>query len=131
MEKRYIAAVAAVFVVWTLMDALIHGVLLMPLYEASQALWRPMGEMIIWLMYLVTFVSAVVFVHIYYSLVAEKSMRNGLTFGGLFGIAWGISMGYGSYSVMPIPYMLALGWFLGTLAESLAAGVIVGYVIRK
>ena len=37
-------------------------------------------------------------------------------------------MGYGSYVVMPIPYSMALTWFLGSLVEAVVAGLIVGFV---
>jgi len=39
--------------------------------------------------------------------------------------------GYGTYSVMPIPYFMALGWFLGTLVQALAGGWIIGLIIRE
>ena len=37
-------------------------------------------------------------------------------------------MGYGTYSVMPIPYSMALTWFLGAVVEGAAAGLLVGSV---
>ena len=39
-------------------------------------------------------------------------------------------MGYGSYSYMPIPYSLALGWFLASTVEGVAAGVVVGLIVK-
>ena len=55
---------------------------------------------------------------------------NGLWLGLLFGVSAGISVGYGTYSVRPIPYSLALSWFPGTLAEMAVAGLIVGVVVK-
>jgi len=46
------------------------------------------------------------------------------------GFGAGVAMGYGSYSVMPIPYHMALTWFLGTLAEALVAAVVVGLLVK-
>lgn len=40
-------------------------------------------------------------------------------------------MGYGTYSFMPIPYLLALGWFLGTVVETTVAGALVGWIIKE
>jgi len=31
---------------------------------------------------------------------------------------------------MPIPYMLALSWFLGTTAEGVLGGVVVGAILK-
>ena len=71
-----------------------------------------------------------VFVLIYALFFGKKGVGTGLAYGGLFGIGAGISMGYGTYSVQPIPYMMALSWFLGTLVEGILAGLIVGAIIK-
>ena len=54
-----------------------------------------------------------------------------MTYGLLLGISWGISMGYGSYSVMPIPYHMALAWFLGTVVEMTLGGLLLGLIIKE
>ena len=38
-------------------------------------------------------------------------------------------MGYGSYSYMPISQSLALSWFLGTVVEFVAGGLLVGWIL--
>jgi len=43
--RRVSFAVIAVFVAWSLMDFVMHGVILASSYAATQALWRPMNEM--------------------------------------------------------------------------------------
>ena len=45
MLKRNLLAIVAVFVVWSILDYLIHGMLLQSSYEATANLWRPMEEM--------------------------------------------------------------------------------------
>jgi len=49
----------------------------------------------------------------------------------LYGAGYGISMGYGSYSFMPIPYSLALIWFLGTVVELTIGGVLLGLIVKE
>ena len=49
----------------------------------------------------------------------------------MFGLVSGISMGYGSYSVMPIPYFMALSWFLGSLVEMGLAGWLMGVIVKE
>ena len=39
-------------------------------------------------------------------------------------------MGYGSYSWLPIPYSLALVWFLGTTVEGVVGGLVAGLILR-
>lgn len=130
MLKRTVLAVVAVFVAWSILDFILHGVLLQPTYMATASLWRPMEEMNMPLMYFVTLVVSTSFVLIYGLLVGQKSLVAGIEFGVLFGLASGISMGFGSYSYMPIPLMLAWSWFFGSLIQAIAAGAIVGAIIK-
>ena len=131
MLKRTTLALAAVFISWTVLDILIHGILLESSYQATAHLWRPMEEMDMPLMHAVTFVYAVCFVVIYAVFVGNKSILTGIKFGALYGLAAGISMGFGSYSYMPIPLSLALTWFAGTLVEVTVAGALAGAIIRE
>ncbi len=131
MVKRGILAVIAVFIVWSILDFIIHGVLLQPTYEATAELWRPMQQMKMSIMYVVTLLFIVCFVAIYGFLITNKSVLSGATFGVLFGLAMGISMGFGSYSYMPIPLTLAWSWFFGSVVQATIAGVIVGTVVKS
>jgi len=130
MIKRVLLAIVAIFIAWSILDYIIHGLLLQATYEATANLWRPMEEMKMSLMYVVTLVFAVAFVAIYGFLVSPKSLVTGIKYGALFGLASGFSMGFGSYSYMPIPLSLAWIWFVGSLVETVAAAAIVGGIIR-
>jgi hypothetical protein len=130
MNKRMLLALVAVFITWSVLDFLIHGLLLQSTYEATASLWRPIEEMNMLLMYFVTLVFTAAFVGIYGFLVTPKSVMSGARFGLLFGLATGISMGFGSYTYIPIPLMLAWSWFIGTLIESVIAGVVAGLIIK-
>lgn len=130
VSKRSILVIVAVFITWSMLDFIIHGMLLMPTYEATASLWRPMGQMDMGLMYFVTLAFASCFVLIYALLIDNKSFASGIKYGALFGLATGISMGFGSYTYMPIPLSLAWGWFFGSLAEAIVAGMIVGTILK-
>ena len=130
MMKRILMATVAIFITWSVMDFVIHGILLKPTYDATASLWRPMEDMNMPLMYLVTLILAVCFVLIY-QMIERKSLATGIKYGLLFGIASGVSMGLGSYSYMPIPMSLAWGWLGGVLVELLVAGVIVGLLVKS
>lgn len=131
MAKRTIWAVLAVCISWSMLDFILHGLLLRSTYEATASLWRPMDQINMPLMYLVTLVFTACFVLIYGLLVGQKSLASGLRFGALFGLATGISMGFGSYIYMPIPLTLAWSWFFGTWIEAIAAGAIVGTILKS
>lgn len=127
--RRVMLAVVAVFLAWSLMDFVIHGVILASSYASTPALWRPMSEMKMTVMYLSVLIAALCFVLVYVLFFARKGVSIGLRYGVLFGVGAGVSMGYGSYSVMPIPYHMALTWFMGTLIEAAVGGVILGAIV--
>jgi hypothetical protein len=131
MTRRIILAVVAVFIAWSILDFILHGLLLRSTYEATANLWRPMDQMNMPLMYFVTLVFTVCFVLIYGLLVGRTSLVSGIQFGALFGLATGISMGFGSYSYMPIPLTLAWSWFFGSWIEAITAGAIVGAIVKS
>ena len=129
--KRIVLAVLAVFVTWSVLDFVIHGLILGSAYEATPVLWRPMDEMKTGLLYFTVFVAAAAFVFIYARFIADKGIKTAVLYGLVFGIGYGISMGYGSYSVMPIPYTMAFVWFLGTVVEMTAGGLVAGLIVKK
>ena len=129
MLKSVILAIIAVFIAWSVLDFLIHGMLLKEAYEATAHLWRPMQEMNMTLMHGVTLVLAVLFVELYAVCVSDKSLSMGLKFGVIFGLAAGV-MAASSYLYMPIPLSLAIDWFVGTLVEFVVAGWLVGLLVK-
>lgn len=129
--KRTIVAILAVFVTWSALDFVIHGVILASTYAATPQLWRPMAEMKMGLMYFTTLVIAASFVYIYARFIAEKGIKTAVLYGLIFGIATGIGMGYGTYSVMPIPYSMAFVWFLGSVVEFTIGGLVTGLIVKK
>jgi uncharacterized membrane protein YhfC len=131
MNKRIILGIVAVFVAWQVLDIILHGVILASTYKATAELWRPMPEMKMGLMKLVCLVSAACFVCLYAWLVRPKSWAAGLSYGLVFGVATGIGMGFGTFCVMPIPQSLAMAWFIGTIVETAAAGLLVGWIVKE
>jgi len=129
--KKTIISILAVFVVWSVMDFVIHGVILSSSYAATAALWRPMGEMKTSLMHFTAFIASLTFVLIYSLLISQKGISTGLKYGVLFGLSVGVPMGYGSYSVLPIPYHMAFTWCFGSVVEAIVGGLIIGAIIRE
>jgi hypothetical protein len=123
-------ATGVVFVVWEILDFVIHRLMLGGAYEDTAHLWRPEGEMKMWLMFGVVLVAAFAFVMIYDRLARKKGWITGLSFGLWFGLAMGISMGYGMYAVMPIPYAMAATWFWGSIVQGALGGLVVGAIIK-
>ena len=125
-----LAAFAAVFVV----DFVVHGRLLMGLYQQTSAIWRPEAEanQKMRLMMLGQLLFGLIFAAIYIKgyeprkAGAGQGIRYGLWIGLLLAVpaicVW--------YVVLPIPFALARGWALAHLAECLVAGALVGFIYQ-
>jgi hypothetical protein len=129
--KKYLLVSLAVFVSWAILDFIIHGMILMGVYEATASLWRPMDDMKMGAMHLANAVAALTFTAVYVYMIRGGSVQEGIKYGILVGLGSGFLMGFGSYSYMPIPYSLAWGWLLATLVKAVAAGAIVGAMAKR
>ncbi len=131
MAKKIIYSVIVVFVVFSILDYVVHELILGASYQATANLWRPMTQMKMGLMYVVVFLSSIAFVCLYALFVGNRGIKTGFFFGLIYGLGSGISMGYGTYSVMPIPYHMAFTWCWGSVIEFTIAGLIVGAICGK
>ena len=131
MLKRLLLSGLAILTAWTVLDVLMHRLLLRPVYEESAGLWRPFDQMNVALIYVVTLTLIATFVAIYRLLVRPKSLGAGVRLGAFLGLALGISVGFGTYIHMPVPLALAWGWLIGGWLKGIAAGVIVGALIPE
>ena len=94
-------------------------------------MWRPFDQMNVGLIYLVTFTLIGTFVGTYWLLVRPKSLGAGIGLGAFVGLELGISSGLGTYIHMPIPQALAWGWLIGGWLKGIAAGAVVGALIKQ
>ena len=131
MNKKVLMGAIAVFVWIAVWQMIVNTTLLSQEYAATAHLWRPMEEMMMGLFYFVylcvSFLLAMIFSRGY----EGKGIPEGLRFGVYLGLLMSIPMAYGTYGAMPIPYSLALKWFLFGLIEYIVAGVILGAVFGQ
>jgi len=129
--KRLFLAIVAGFIVIFATDYLIHGLWLMPDYEATKSLWRPEAEMhsrFYW-MILAQIICAVTFVIIWAKGAVGGSVGNGIGFGlliGLFQQIWAIV----DYVVIPMPGELAAKWFFSGLGQAVLLGIVTALVYK-
>ncbi|MEZ5541296.1 MAG: hypothetical protein R3F42_04560 [Pseudomonadota bacterium] len=129
MIGRFLLASITVFVLWSGADYLFHGVILADAYRDTAQLWRPAGEAMLGLHTVVVLCSAVLFCAIYSLLVVPRSVRSAILYGALFGLAGGISFGYGMYAFMPLPHDMAVTWLIASLVEGVLGGLALGYIL--
>ena len=131
MLKKVVLPGAIVFIAWQIMDFVIHNVILGEVYAATAQFWRPETEMKYGLLTVVILMGAMTLVYVYAQMISEKSLNAAIKYSLVIGLGVALGMSYGTYSVMPLPYSIALTWFLGSMAEYAVAGVIMGLMIKS
>lgn len=129
--KKVAIATIVVAIAWIALDYVIHGVLLMNQYQDTAQLWRPMDQMNPVHHILVAVVMSILYLLFYSNLVPSKNVKSGLHFGLWYGLIAGFSMGFGSYTYLPIPLTLAVAWFFSTLVQSLVVGTLTGWLTKN
>ncbi|MEM7618192.1 MAG: hypothetical protein AAF244_02295 [Pseudomonadota bacterium] len=130
--KRYALSVIAGFIFVFVFEYMLHGNLLMGLYEQTSNLWRSTEEMEKYapFMGLVQFLTVVILAFIFTCNFENKGVTEGARFGLLIGLLFGVGM-IGMYAYMPIPMALAVAWFIGTLIEMTALGIVFSLTCKE
>lgn len=128
--KKIIGSTILIFIIFSIIDFIIHGKLLATAYQETAQLWRPMEESKMGIMNLVTLIIALGFTLLYQWFLGCKCSLCATKFGLLIGLIFGISMGFGSYSYMPISIGLAMAWFFTSWIKFTLAGVAIGLIIK-
>ena len=135
MSKKLWMGFAAVFIVTILTNFLIHQVLLGGLYRSASmsALMRPEaeGQANLWIHSVTAAVIAFFFTLIFSKGYEGKGIGEGVRFGFYVGMLMSIPMAYDTYAEMPIPYSLALQWFIYGVVQFVILGVVVAMVFGK
>ncbi len=131
MNKKFWLGWISVFVVMSVFEAIVNMVLLASIYQATASLWRPQAEMKIWLFYVVYAFVSFFFTLIFSKGYEGKGIAEGIRYGIYMGMLMSVPMAYGTYAAMPIPYPLALQWFIYGLIEYVLAGIVLALIYGK
>ncbi|HTR81509.1 MAG TPA: hypothetical protein VMM58_07745 [Bacteroidota bacterium] len=129
--KKLLIGFVAVFITLELLDALIHGVILMGTYMAMESVWRHDMMAKMWVLHVVKIITAFFFAVIFSKGYEGKGMMEGIRYGFYIGMIIAAGFALGSYASFPIPHVLALEWFFYTLVEYVIAGVVIAQVFAK
>lgn len=130
--KRFWIAAVAVYVVNQILGYLIHQVWLAPTYASLASIWRPQAEMEskMWIMFVTSAFFSVFFVYVFVRGYQNRGIAEGLRYGLVIGLLYSLPYAYDSYVIYPIPYYLALQWFLSGLVVCLILGVIAALIYK-
>jgi hypothetical protein len=131
MSKKFWLGFIAVFVTAEILNFLIHGVLLDADYKATTGLWRPDMMRLMWVYHVLALVEAFFFTLIFGKGYEGKGIMEGVRFGLYVGIWLSMSMAYGTYAMIAIPYSMAVKWFLFGIVEYVIMGTVAAAVYGK
>jgi len=115
--KKYILAVLAVFVVFELLDFIIHSVILADAYESLQGVWRQNMMNYMWVMYVTALIWSVFFVYIFTKGYQNRGWLEGLRYGLLIGLLMLVMGMFNQWGVYPLPIGLVVQWFVSGLSS--------------
>lgn len=128
MNKKLWMSFIAVFITMEILSFVVNGLILGATYEANKALWRPDMNSLMWIYHVLTLVGSFFFTFIFSKGYEGKGMMEGVRYGTYIGIWMSIGMAYGTYAMIPIPYSLALQWFIYGVIQYIIAGVVLAQV---
>ncbi|HEV8538777.1 MAG TPA: hypothetical protein VGR15_07630 [Bacteroidota bacterium] len=135
MNKKLWTAFVGVFIVMVLTNFVIHGVLLKATYlsEEMRMMVRPEaeGEANLWIHIVSAFITSFFFTLIFSKGYESKGLAEGIRYGFFVGMLMSIPMAYDTYAAMPIPYHLALQWFLYGVIQYIILGIVVAMIFGK
>jgi hypothetical protein len=130
--KKLLIAFVSVYVVVQVCNFMIHAQWLAPTYQSLSEVWRPEAEMQskMWIMFVTSASFSFFFCYVFARGYEGKGLAEGARYGVIIGLFFGISQAYDSYVIYPIPYSLALKWFLSGLAVCVLLGVVAAAVYK-
>jgi hypothetical protein len=135
MSKQLWIGFVAVFIAMAVLSFIIHGVLLSSVYmaEPMRSMMRPEAQMnsMMWIYYVVYLIQAFFFTLVFSKGYEGKGIAEGLRYGFYMGLLMATPMAYASYAMYPMPYSLALQWFIYGIITYLILGVILALVFSK
>lgn len=131
MDKKIWVGAIVVFILFAVLDMVVHGMLLASLYESTKELWRPQAEIKMWILFVNYAFIAYFFTLIFSKGYEGKGIAEGVRYGTYVGLMVALPMGYGTYAVMEIPYAMAIQWFIYGLIEFILCGVALSFVFKS
>jgi hypothetical protein len=129
---HFLYTIIAVFAFVACYEFVVHGIVLLPLYENTAHLWRTQSEMAIFapMATMIQLALVIFLILIYIALNAGEGFLAGLRFGSLLGVFLAFSK-IAMYPYLSMTMSLAAGWFLATFLQTLFACVIIGLIYRR
>lgn len=131
MSKKIWIGFGVVFVLYSALSMFVHGVLLSPIYDQVASLYRGPEEMKMWVILVTYIFFAFFFTFIFSKGYENKGIAEGVRYGIYISLMMNIPAAYATYATMPVPYALAIQWFLYGTVVTVICGVALALVFGK
>jgi hypothetical protein len=128
MNKKLLIGFAVVFVLVFATDFVVNNYLMMSEYEATMTLWRRPEEMKMAVIVIAQLFFAFFFTLIFSKGYEGKGVVEGIRYGVYVALMMMVPAAYMTYATMPVPYSLALKWFLYGTIQYIIYGIALSYV---
>jgi hypothetical protein len=130
MNKKVLLGFFVVYLGMNVLNMVIHMGLLADIYhtEGMMKLMRPETDGTMWIYFVTSLVASYFFALIFSKGYEGKGLGEGMRYGLYVGLLISTPMAYDSYASYPLPYTLALQWFIYTVIEYVILGVLVAMV---
>ncbi len=133
MSKKLWMGFIAVYVAMVITMMIIHMGLLNGIYhsEAVMKMMRPESDGTMWIYFVTGAIVSFFFTLIYIKGYEGKGIAEGARYGLYVGLLMATPMAYNSYASYPMPYSLALQWFIYGTIQYIILGVVLAAVVGK
>ena len=135
MNKKLWIGFIVIFIAMAVLNMIIHGFILSSTYQTDEVskIMRPESEMnsMMWIYYVVYIIQAFFFAFIFSKGYEGKGIMEGVRYGLYMGLLMATPMAYASYAMYPMPYSLALQWFIYGMIQYIILGILIALVYKK
>ena len=135
MNKKLWIGFIVIFIAMAVLNMIIHGFILSSTYQTDEVskIMRPESEMnsMMWIYYVVYIIQAFFFTFVFSKGYEGKGIMEGVRYGLYMGLLMATPMAYASYAMYPMPYSLALQWFIYGIIQYIILGVIIALVYKN
>ncbi len=130
--KKMIIAVIAVFILLEATNFLVHNVILSKTYEGMANVFRSLEEMNrrMWRMLIADLVWSFFFVFIFIKGYQNKGLMEGVRYGVYIALFMNFVAAVAQNVVYPIPYTLALQWFIFGSIQCIILGIVTALIYK-
>lgn len=125
--KRFIIAGICAFIFVFIYEFIVHGFLMMDLYEQTSDVWRPQEESNMVIMLLSQFLFAIAVAFFYPVVGLDTDCKKGMPFGTGLGLVMAAPQ-IATYCYLPIPLKISLFWALIVFVKAFLTVLIVSKI---